>query len=174
MSDPTDMQFPVVCAYSGSPTNSVFRGENYLEFNMSLNKFLRSFSLLMLVVWLLEGSTEHWVGAGGMVHVHGAKGQQDPCFHLPPQAKAGCDNHAHRTDKSEGMGAVPSSHSVSVTPGTLKVKTGGPGGNDVQCVKGDRETHKELWEPQSTSAHGRRGSLAEEAASVVQFDRWTV
>lgn len=172
MSEPIDMQFPVVCAYSGSPSNSVFRGENYLEFNMSLNKFIRSFSVLMLVVWLLEGSKEHWVGAGGMVHV-AKEGQQDPYFHLPPQAKAGCDNHAHRTDKSEGMGAVPSSHSVSVTQGTLKVKTGGPGGNYVQCVKGDRETHKELWEPQSTSARGCRGSLAEEAPSVLQFDRWT-
>lgn len=73
------MQFPVICAYSGSPSNSVFRGENYLEFNMSLNTFIRPFSLLMLVVWLLQGSKEHWVRAGGVVCVHVAKeGQQDP------------------------------------------------------------------------------------------------
>ena len=78
------MQFPVICAYLGSPSNSVFRGENYLEFNMSLNKFIRPFSLLILVVWLLEGSKEHWVGVGGMVCVHMAKeGQQAP-MSLPP------------------------------------------------------------------------------------------
>lgn len=121
------MKFPVICTYSGSPSSSVLRGDNYLEFNMSLNKFIRTFSLLMLVVWLLEGSKEHWVGVGGAVRAHMAKeGQQDPLFHLALQAKARCDNRAHRTDKGEGMGAVPVCSQLRATQGTLKVKARGP------------------------------------------------
>ena len=72
------MKFPVICAYSGSPSSSVLRGDNYLEFNMSLNKFIRTFSLLMLVVWLLEGSKEHWVGVGGAVRAHGERRSAGP------------------------------------------------------------------------------------------------
>ena len=44
----------------------------------------------------------------------------------------------------------------------------------MQCVKGDRETHKEVWEPRVDlcPCRGCRGSLAEEAPSVLKFDRW--